>query len=329
MQTQQMDSPKMEAQPLISFIVTCYNLPPDMLKECIGSILALPLNGNEREIILVDDGSDENPMDGLGEWRAQLTYVRQQNGGVSVARNTGIRLCRGTYIQFVDGDDTLIPAQYERCIQLVREKQPDMVLFHLTEKKKTDVSPLSEELTDGTSYMRHNNLRASVCGYVFRKSLLIDLEFSRGTVYSEDEEFTALLMLRTERLYETNIVAYYYRRRSSSVTSDHSREGIQKRLSDSLGVMVRLSDKAEILPFEEREALRRRVSQLTMDYIFNVITLTRNSRYLEQCVSELKKRNLFPLSKHNYTDKYKWFRRISSTKAGRLILCKTLRRKDR
>ena len=46
-------------QPLVSFILTYYNLPVQMLCECIDSILALSLTPEEREIIVVDDGSDE------------------------------------------------------------------------------------------------------------------------------------------------------------------------------------------------------------------------------------------------------------------------------
>ena len=44
--------------PLISFIVPCYNIPTAMLRECIQSILALDMRDDEREIIIVDDGSD-------------------------------------------------------------------------------------------------------------------------------------------------------------------------------------------------------------------------------------------------------------------------------
>lgn len=47
----------MEQNILVSFIITTYNLPPDRLEECIGSIMKLSLNPKEREIILVDDGS--------------------------------------------------------------------------------------------------------------------------------------------------------------------------------------------------------------------------------------------------------------------------------
>ena len=62
-----------------------------------------------------------------------------------------------------------------------------------------------------------------------------------------------------------------------------------------------------------------------MDYIYNIITLTHNGKYLEQCIEELKQKGLFPLPDKDYTQKYKWFRRLSSTRQGRRMLCMLLR----
>ena len=77
-------------KPFISFIVPCYDLPIEMLAECIDSILALPLRRDEREIILVDDGSRQSPAGGLAERMDEITYIRQENQGLSMARNAGI-----------------------------------------------------------------------------------------------------------------------------------------------------------------------------------------------------------------------------------------------
>ena len=74
-------------KPLVSFILTYYNQPVQMLCECINSILALSLQPNEREIIVVDDGSNVSPMNGLMQYGDELVYVRQKNSGLSMARN--------------------------------------------------------------------------------------------------------------------------------------------------------------------------------------------------------------------------------------------------
>ena len=85
-----------QQQPLVSFILTYYNLPTDLLCQCIDSILRLSLRPDEREIIIVDDGSDQSPMNDLLRYGDEITYVRKKNGGLSTARNQGIEVARGT-----------------------------------------------------------------------------------------------------------------------------------------------------------------------------------------------------------------------------------------
>ena len=58
MQIEQTGTSILQEEPLVSFIIIAYNLPIDMLKECVESILTLGLDHREYEIILVDDGSD-------------------------------------------------------------------------------------------------------------------------------------------------------------------------------------------------------------------------------------------------------------------------------
>ena len=153
-----------------------------------------------------------------------------------------------------------------------------------------------------------------------RQCLLIDLRFTPNILH-EDEEFTPQLMLRAERLYTTEAKAYYYRRREASITTENDMKWVMRRLNDLQGVLFRMADSTDTLPIEEREALERRVCQLTMDYIYNIITLTHNYRYLEKCVEQLTEKGLFPLPDRNYTQKYQWFRRMTGSAWQRRLLC--------
>ena len=114
----------------IRFIITYYNLPAEMLHTCIESILALTLRAGEREIIIVDDGSDECPINELAPYSDDIIYIRQRNIGLSAARNIGVRVSTGEYIHFIDADDYLIQAPYEHCLDIVRYHDPDIVLFN-------------------------------------------------------------------------------------------------------------------------------------------------------------------------------------------------------
>lgn len=307
----------------MSFILTYYNVPTDMLRRCLGSIFALSLSEEEREIILIDDGSDVSPISEISDYIDRIVYLRQKNGGLSVARNVGLDVAKGQYIQFVDTDDYLLRGPYSHCLDIVRYHNPDMVMFNATDKDDAEVPLTLPEPVDGATYMKHNNLRATAWGYIFRRKSLVDLRFTPGLVH-EDEEFTPQLVLRCEKIYVTESEAYHYTTRDESITTKHGRKWKLKRLNDTEHILFHLQRVGESLPMEESKAMMRRVNQLTMDYIYNIIMLTRSLQNLEERIARLEKKGLFPLPSNNYTKKYKVFSAISRTKAGRKILLYTL-----
>ena len=311
-------------QPLVSFIITYYNEPAFILKECLDSILSVDLAEDEREIIIIDDGSDVCVISELEKYERHILYLRQPNAGVSAARNRGITMATGTYIQFVDADDCIISGSYNHCVDIARKHVPDMVLFNLTQDNNVDTPYLFEGPLSGSEYMRKHNVRASVCGYLFQKKTLIDLRFTAGIAFGEDEQFTPQLLLRAETVYYTDICAYYYRENMQSVTHNKTRRALVKRLSDTEHVIAYLSQLSANLPAGDRSALQRRVCQLTMDYIYNIIIFTRSEHQLEKRIERLQKKGLYPLPDRSYTQKYQLFRRLIHTKIGRKILLRTL-----
>ncbi len=306
-------------QPLISFVVTTYNLSVDLLCECLESITSLSLSTNEREIIVVDDGSETCVVDELGDLRGELVYLRQSNAGLSAARNTGIRLAQGRYIQFVDGDDCLIRASYERCLEIVRQQDPDMVLFHEANKEPEEEPSSFDGPVSGVHYMHNNNLRAAATGYIFRRSILGTLRFTPG-IFHEDEEFTPLLMLRAEKVYSTNLQAYFYRRREGSIMTDPEPHHIDKRLDDTFNIILNLHKAGQSGPAIDRVALQRRIAQLSMDYLYNIIHLTHSHQQLMEAIHRLRDKGLFPLPDKPYTKRYTAFRRMVSNPVGRWAL---------
>ena len=213
MQNQHAHTQSLQEKPEVTFIVTAYNLPAEMLRECLKSILALDFDEKRREIILIDDGSDETPLTELKDLVRHIIYYRQDNQGVSAARNAGLRIATGKFIQFIDGDDLLIPENYQHCLKILDEKQPDMLFFNMTTKQKSVKSEIDcKGPFQGSDYMRHHNIQSSVCSYIFHRCLLGNLHFTVNKQFTEDEEFTPMLLLRSEKLYKTEVKAYFYRR---------------------------------------------------------------------------------------------------------------------
>ena len=310
-------------KPLISFILPYYDLPVAMLCECIDSILALSLNSTEREIIVVDDGSPNSPVNDLARYGQEIIYVRQSNKGLSEARNTGIQMARGEYLQFVDSDDLLIQTPYEHCIDIARQKKPDIIVFDFTTTGSTVSNYTDMDSMSGSEYMRHHNIRGTACGYLFRQTTLSDLRFTPG-IYNEDEEFTPLLLLRADTISVTNAQAYYYRQRPNSIITKPDIRHQLRKLNDTRAIISRLHFQADRLPTDGRTALQRRVAQLTMDYIYSIIRQTQSRHYLNRKLDSLRQEGLFPLPDHRYTRKYTWFRRLSNSSQGLSLLMRII-----
>ena len=313
-----------EESPLVSFIIPVYNVPADMLTACVESILSLTLRPYEREIIVVDDGSDTSALPALSRHADSLLYVRQPNQGVSTARNTGLRMARGRYVQFVDGDDMLMQYPYEHVLDFIRYREPDMVMFDFSTTPTPPLTYQDAEPKSGAELMRNNNIHGSAWGYIFSRIMVGTLQFRRGVAYGEDEEFTAQLLLRTEQVYVTSAKASYYRERpTSAIRTPDMRHRLQ-RLNDMKGVILHLQAKTDTLPSDERIALERRVAQLTMDYIYNIIVLTGSRHYLDRRIGELRAKGMFPLPDRHYTTKYTWFRRMTNSEVGLRMLMRLL-----
>lgn len=113
-----------------SFIIPIYNCEK-YLETCIQSIKDIRLK--EYEIILVDDGSEDNSgtiCDEFVQGNEAIRCIHQSNQGVSDARNRGLEIANGDYILFVDADDIIVPEKYRYVLKRI-EIEPciDMVVF--------------------------------------------------------------------------------------------------------------------------------------------------------------------------------------------------------
>lgn len=112
--------------PKVSVIIPAYN-HAKYIRHCIDSVLAQTYQ--DREIIVVDDGSTDGTLDVLHSYGASIKVIPQKNKGTQAARNTGVQASSGDYIALLDSDDVWLPNKLERQVKLF-EKNPSLGLVY-------------------------------------------------------------------------------------------------------------------------------------------------------------------------------------------------------
>jgi glycosyltransferase involved in cell wall biosynthesis len=109
--------------PLVSIIIPCHNAAP-WLAQTLES--ALTQTWPEKEIFLIDDGSTDRSLEIARSFEARgVRVLRQSNRGAAAARNAGLAVARGDYLQFLDADDLLTPDKISSQVQLLGTRAPD------------------------------------------------------------------------------------------------------------------------------------------------------------------------------------------------------------
>ncbi|MFI5451278.1 glycosyltransferase family 2 protein [Pedobacter sp. UC225_61] len=127
----------------VSVIVPCYN-QAKYLEQCFTSLTNQTYSN--WECILVDDGSTDETEKIGSEWAqkdARIKYYKKSNGGLSSARNFGLSHINGDFIQFLDADDFLHPAKFEKSLNQVTDKDNTVIItnFLLFDDKKQKEKP--------------------------------------------------------------------------------------------------------------------------------------------------------------------------------------------
>ena len=163
----------------ISVIVPVYNTPTLHLNRCIDSLLEQDYSN--AEIILVDDGSDPDcqaDLDALTARDDRIRLFHKPNGGVSTARNYGMKNMTGDFLTFIDSDDYLDPHAWSVCMEALAKENADLVCFgwqdHLADGTRVDhcitqdfsmstlgkhlemmknLTPIEERLPDGSKHV--------------------------------------------------------------------------------------------------------------------------------------------------------------------------------
>lgn len=211
-----------------SFIIPVYNNGAD-LNPLVSNIENMHMK--DYEILLVNDGSQDASADiceRLAERNTNIHCFHQENRGVSVARNNGLKIASGEYVLFFDADDTIESEKLSALFKkLDHEPKIDMAIFGLSfdyyhngilyrnDELKTpiegiqDIDRWSQKLSD----LYHANSLSPVWNKVFRRSFLVEngLYFRNDMFLYEDLEFSVRCMALCNSIFFEPDVIYHYR----------------------------------------------------------------------------------------------------------------------
>lgn len=241
--------------PKISVIIPIYNVEK-YLRRCLDSVVAQTFT--DWEAICVNDGSPDNSAQILAEYAERdprFKIVAKENGGLSDARNAGMAVAKGTYVNFLDSDDLIHPQTFEIAYALIQQEDADIVSWYKDplfrprllvrhalgfDIDKTMPRGLKRRFTlDKVKYHTTDDVFAHVTEYshtrieypikhfyvwrhLLRRSLVEDVPFLKGVIF-EDFPWWSEVILKNPRTVITDLPFYYYFPNIGSIDRSSSR----------------------------------------------------------------------------------------------------------
>lgn len=236
----------------LSVIIPVYNVA-EFLPRCINSVLLQRLSN--MEIILVDDCSTDNSKQICEDFAQKHSCIkvvcREKNGGLSEARNSGIRVASGDYITFLDSDDFLDKDTYKTNLAIL-EKNPQLQVLEYpvwdsySEKTEACFDPHldSYKTTNFNEWIEDDGFKRSYAvNKIYRREIWDRFSFPKGR-YFEDLYTTPYIIAAVDKIITSPFGKYYYfRQNSSSITNLLTKEKQGDLLEGNIRLFTFLKEK--------------------------------------------------------------------------------------
>ena len=294
---------------LISIIIPIYNVET-YLQRCIDSIINQSYKNIE--IILVDDGSTDSCSTICDEYLKKdkrIKVVHKKNGGLSDARNAGIKIATGKYITFIDGDDYIDTLFAERLYKAAVSTNSDIVccgikvVYEDTKPQKHNLFDKFISLTniDALKNMLYQkNITNSACAKLYKIDLFNNIKFPFGKI-CEDLATTYRLFYEASNISFTKSAYYYYYQRSDSII--HKKFNINRMIGLDFA-----KEETNFIKINCPKLIKAAINREFMECYYIIKNIPLNDNYKNE-ISEIKstinKRRIIVLFDFNATLKSK------------------------
>ncbi len=285
----------MENQALISVIIPVYNVE-EYLHKCVDSVINQTYKNIE--ILLIDDGSTDSSGRICDEYSAKderIRVIHQQNGGLSVARNTGIDASNGDYIYFLDSDDYIAENALEILLTIAVTDNSEIVFYDAVSFADTNDFKIAQNYIRKNTYNKNSGynifskmtengeFHSAVYLMFFNKQFVIKnfLSFVPDILH-EDMVFSFIALCKAKAVSQCKQALYYRRYRKNSImTSKKSK----KHFTSCISVYRHNSDFAKELKQEDNGAAIGFVCRCAFN-VFNVYEKL-DKKYKKDCKNDL------------------------------------------
>lgn len=221
----------------LSIIIPIYNVEA-YLPQCLDSILVD--NQFTGEVICVNDGSTDGSLHILEEYVTKypnIQIITQPNGGLSAARNTGIRNATREYVLFLDSDDYLLPNVIDNVLKDIMRYHPEVMCCNVSINGKEPCIDPYLDIPNGISgtefverFYRHYHFGypTEVWHYICERTFLLQNNlWNKEGFLHEDEDFTPRLLLCTKKmLFHPSPILCYRVLRPGAISATKTKRNI-------------------------------------------------------------------------------------------------------
>lgn len=221
----------------LSIIIPVYNTER-YLKRCLSSVI----NQMEEwvELIVVDDGSSDGSPEICDQFMnkySNVNVIHKENGGLSSARNEGLRKSQGEYVAFLDSDDMFESSFIQDLNEYLKLSWDILDFKYCFEKEKDKYKPQgtkNKKLCSRNQYIdlyNKNEFGNQICFRVYKKNLFDEIEFPIGRYYEDIATFYKL-MLKADNILMIDYEYYIYNIwNENSITKRISRKCMEDMIS--------------------------------------------------------------------------------------------------
>lgn len=237
---------------LVSIIIPVFNCEK-YIDQCLESATAQTYKNIE--VILVNDGSGDDSLAKCREWEkkdGRIKVIDQENKGPSEARNAGLALCRGEYIQFFDADDRVSPEITEKLLDALLKNGADVSAcsFYNVYEDRTLKASFPEKTIEGDEIAKAiftPGFFQSLWNKLFKREVIFSkngdfIRFDRELFISEDSFWLSSVLQNAKKAVYVDEPLYYWQRREDSLTKGSTKVRLDDKAMTEVTAMERIAE---------------------------------------------------------------------------------------